>query len=243
MLLELAPRTWQYNAELCLLLTEMTVQSTKESTEIVRAALRAAQIPARLIALILRDKAPILLQLAFPGASLSYELSENISKPITSATAHIFPQHTNNPGIVSNTSIGSPSPSDNINMLEALASIIGIEGARNAQLIVEVVEGKGRTSNHLTDKAKEALSVVFNECASSDGSMDQKDIFNYMKLCGFDAMTASQQRINNIIAKYGTYGADSKHLPVDGFLNYYRDTSQSNSMQVSVFIDKLSFSP
>ncbi len=232
-LLELAPRTWQYNAELCFLLTEMT--SGKEGSAIMRAAMRAAQIPARLIALILRDKAPIQLQIAFPGASLSYEYSESISKPITSANAHIFPHNTNNPGIVSNQSVGSPSPSDTMLMLEALASTIGIEGAQNAQLVVEIPEGnKGRTTIHLTEKAKEALVVIFNECASHDGLMDQKDIFNYMTLCGFDAMTASQQRITNIIAKYGTYTAEAKHLAVDGFLNYYRDTSQSNTVQVCV---------
>lgn len=242
-LLELAPRTWYYNAQLCYLLTEMTYQSTQEGTETMREALQAAQIPARLIALLLRDKAPLRLQLAFPGASLSYELSESLSRPITSPTAHIFPLGANvgpSPGVVPNNSVGSPSPSDNVNTLEALASIIGIEGAKNAQLVVEMPEGKGRTATHLTDKAKQALTIVFNECASRDGLMDQKDIFSYMKMCGFDAMTANQQRINNIIAKYGT---DSKFLAIDGFLNYYRDTSQSNSIQIRSDLHTFGFRP
>lgn len=235
-LLELAPRTWQYNSELSFLLTEMTLQSTQEGSDLMREALRAAQIPARLIALLLRDKAPIRLQLAFPGATLSSELAESLSKPLTSPTAHMFPLGSNvgpNPGVVSNPSIGTPSPSDNLNTLEALAAVIGIEGVKNAQLVVDVVEGKGRTATHLTDAAKKALRTVFNECASQNGLMDQRDIFSYMKLCGFDTMTASQQRITNIIAKYGT---DSKYLSIDGFIKYYRDTSQSNSIQVSFYL-------
>ena len=238
LLLELAPRTWQYNAEMCYLLTEMTYQSTTEGSDQMRDALQAAQIPARLIALLLREKSPARIQLAFPGASLSYDLSESVSKPITNPTAHIFPLGTNavqnvvqNPGMVSNTSIGSPSPSDNVHTLEALASIIGIKGAKSKQLTVEVTEGKGRTVIQLTDEAVNALKIVFNECKSQDLYMDQRDIYFYMKQCGFDALTASQQRISNLIAKYGK---DSKYLPLNGFMGYYKDTSQSNSIQVGL---------
>lgn len=243
LLLEMAPRTWQYNPELSFLLAQMTFQPVQEGNEVVREAMRAAQIPARLVALLLRDKAPVRLQLAFPGASLSSGLAESLSRPLANPTAHMFPLSGNvgpSPGVVSNTSIGTPSPSDNLSTLEALASIIGIEGAANAQLIVEVAEGKGRTATHLTDKAKQALTTVFNECASHSGFMDQRDIFNYMKFCGFDAVTASQQRINNIIAKYGN---DAKHLSIDGFLKYYRDTSQSNSIQIRSDLHTYGFRP
>ena len=234
LLLELAPRTWQYNAELCYLLTEMTYQSTKKGSDQMRDALQAAQIPARLIALLLREKSPARLQLAFPGASLSFDLSESVSKTMTNPNAHVFPLGTNtvqNPGIVSNTSIGSPSPSDNMHALEALTSIIGIKGAKGTQLTTEVNEGKGRTTIRLTDEAVNALKIVFDECKSQDLYMEQRDIYHYMKLCGFDAVTASQQRISNLIAKYGK---DSKYLPLDGFIRYYNDTSQSNSIQVGL---------
>ncbi len=237
LLLELAPRTWQYNAELCALLKEIASIPEEEGGDIIREALVAAQVPARLIALLLRDKAPLKLQSAMPGASLSFEMCEAITRPITSPTAHVFPIGNSvgpTTGVgTSNTSIGAPSPSDHSNTLEALALIISINGAKNVKLVAEVGEIKGRPVYDLTDKATAALRNVFKECSSPAGLMDQNDIMNYMKLCGLDTSavpSVSQQRINGILAKYGN---ESKVLNIDGFLSYYRDTSQSNSLQVS----------
>jgi ubiquitin carboxyl-terminal hydrolase 9/24 len=233
LLLELAPRTWQYNAELCYLLKEIGSIPATEGGEIMRDALISAQIPARLIALLLRDKAPAQLQTAMPSASISFDLCESIVKPVTNPTAHVFPINSSvgsNTGVgAANTGVGTPSPSDHVNALEALASILGIAGSKSAKLVVDTGEVKGRTIYDLTNDAKEALAIVFNECSSQPGLMDQKDIMNYMKLCGVDTMAVSQHRINNILGKYGN---ESKHLNVEGFISYYRDISQSNSLQV-----------
>ena len=230
LLLELAPRTWQYNFELCGLLKEIGGIPVEDGGDVMRKAMIAAQIPARLIALLLRDNAPAQIRSSFPGTSLSFETAESITKPISLPTAHVFPINNSVGGVgTTNSPISRPSPSDHINTVEALALIIGIGGAKSEKLVYEKCEVKGRSVYDLTQKAKEALTIVFNECTSRPGFMDQRDIMTYMKICGANAVTVSTQRINNILSKYGN---EFKNLTIDGFISYYRDTSQSNSLQV-----------
>lgn len=229
LLLDVAPRTWQYNSELCWLLRELGSIPVIENGDVFREAMIAAQIPARLIASLLREKSPPRVRTALPGASLSLEMAEAMSRTISSPTAHIFPM---NSGVGSrNSPAVTPSPSDYVFTIEALAVIVGLEGAKSAQLVREAGEIKGRPVFDLTPWAKEALTALFNETASRPGStMNQNNIVNYMKLCGVNAMTMTSQRINNILSKYGN---EYKELTIDGFLAYYRDNSQSNTLQVS----------
>jgi len=242
LLLELAPRTWQYHSDLCVLLKEIGSIPTAEGGDILRHALATAQVPARLISLLLREKSPAQLQAVMPGASLSHEISEAIMRPYTTPTAHVFPL-VNSVGTNTGANTGTSSltsPSDHTNTLEAIAVIVGIRGAKNAQLVIETGQVKGIPMFDLTEKAKEALTIVFNECTSQQGIMDQKDVMNFMNVYGIDTVPVSPQRVTNMLTKYGK---DSRHLTVDGFLMYYRDISQSNTIQIRSDLHTFGFRP
>jgi ubiquitin carboxyl-terminal hydrolase 9/24 len=221
LLLDLAPRTWQYNSDLCFLLREIGSIRIEDGGEAMREALNASQIPARLIAILLRDKAPLKIRSALPGASMSLELAEAISKPISSPTAHIFPMN-NSTG---NVAVSTPLPSDHIYTLEAIAAIIGIEGAKNADLVFESEEVKGRPTYELTNEAKISLTTIFNECTSNQGLMVKQGFDDYLKACATSVSVSPQQ----LMSKYGN---EYSNLTIDGFLSYYRDISQTSPLQV-----------
>jgi len=238
LLLELGPRTWRYNSDLCLLLREIACIPSEAGGDTIRNALNAAQVPPRLICLILREKSHTILRRAFPGASLSADVVEAISKVESNPNAHLLPLSSTVNAFVG-PSTGSPSPADHTIAIEALASSIGISGARSAALSYEVATyGKARPSFDLTDHAKNVLSIVFNECSSQQGSsrvMTKKDMMKYMNICNI-----SQQRITNVLNKYGK---DSDHLAVEGFLAHYRDISQSSEVQVFNDLHEFGFRP
>jgi len=242
-LLEMAPRTWRYNAELCALLKELGTVSDENGGVWLRKALIQAQIPARLVCLMIREKAPQLLRISMPGSSLSQDVAEAMSRPETTLSSHLLPLGSSSVGM--GTGVGTtsnnpamPAPSDHTNCLGALASIIGIPGVKSTSLTFETGNFiKGRPVMNLTTAAQEALASVFNECAPTSGEMEQRDILNYLKLCG---LSVPQQRIINILSKYGK---ESKYLTLDGFLDYYRDTFQSNEVQVRSDLRSFGFRP
>lgn len=240
-LLELAPRTWRYNSDLCFLLREMACIPTSLAGDVMRNALNAAQIPARLICLILREKSHPLLRAAFPGSSVSAEIVEASSKIESNPTSHLLPLSNISTSYVG-PSTGSPSPADHLHAIEAIGATVGIIGAKSAVVLRETGEfSKARPVLDLTKAAKNALSTVFNECASHQGNlhaMTQKDILNYMKMCG--TANISQQKIANVIAKYGK---DSSYLTLEGFLAYYCDISQSSELQVLNDLHEFGFRP
>jgi len=231
LLLDLAPRTWQYNIDLCALIREISNISIEGNGDVLRDALISVEVPARLIALFMRDKSPIQIMSAFPDLSLSFERIECIAKVISFGT-HLYPLNNNmTSGVGDNSSsIGSPCPSDHLNTLEALAVVIGINFAKREMLIVETGEVKGRFVYDLTSKAKESLKVIFDECSSRPGLMNESDVLNYLQVCCvYSEIAASSQRVNNMLLKYGN---DNNDLTIDGFLKYYRDASQSNTVMV-----------
>jgi hypothetical protein len=59
--------------------------------------------------------------------------------------------------------------------------------------------------------------------------MRQKDLLQYMRVCS--ASENVQQRVANLLNKYTK---DPNCLPLDGFLDYYRDASQSNEQEVGL---------
>jgi len=242
-LLEVAPRTWRYNADLCTLLKELGSSPDNKRGDCLRAALIQAQVPARLICLMIREKAPLFLRTSMPGSSLSQDIAEAMTRPETSLSSHLLPLAGGSVGIgpsvsSNNNNSSIPAPSDHMNSLEALASILGIGGVKSAPLTFETGDFvKGRPIVDLTNAAQDALTVVFNECAPNSGEMEQRDIMNYLKLCG---LSVPQQRIINILNKYGK---GSKFLTLEGFLLYYRDTSQSNEMQVRSDLRSFGFRP
>ncbi len=229
-LLELAPRTWRYNTELCYLIREMACIPSKDGGDLMSDALMASHMPTRLISLILREKAHPLLRAAFPGASLSAEFVEATSKLESNPNSHLLPLSNMSTSYVG-PSTGAPSPADHLHAIEAIGAMVGIVGAKSAVVLSETGEfSKGRPILDLTKEAKDALSTVFDECASHHGNlkaMTQKDVLNYMKICG--TQNISQQKILNVIMKYGK---DSSYLTLEGFLSYYSDISQSSELQV-----------
>ena len=240
LLLEAAPRTWRYTPDLCSLLRSLGSIPSESGGDCIRDALLAAQIPARLICTIQREKAHPLLRTAMPAASLPAEVVEQTSKIESAPTSHLLPSVGMGSGVNSTgPSSGSPTPADHSKAIEALAAIIGIKGSNSALLISETGRSiKNRPVVDLTPAAKEALSTVFNENASKTGIMTQKDFLYYMKFCSGGEV--SQQRVATILNKYGK---DSNYLTLDGFLAHYRDASQSGEIQVRSKYEVIGFGP
>jgi ubiquitin carboxyl-terminal hydrolase 9/24 len=242
LLLEVSPRTWRYTPELCLLIRDISNAHPDLGGNVVRDALSSAEIPARLMSFALRDRAPSILKSAFPGASVSFEVAETIVKTETTPMAHL-------PMVASANSLGTgvttganstvPCPSDYLNLLEALASIIGVDSMTRTILVVDTGEvSKGRPITILSQAAAAALAVIFDESKSdSIPGMGQRDIQKYMIRCGVDASSVPPQKILSILNKYHTIsagnGAEGRYLSLEGFLTYYRDTALTSESQVS----------
>jgi hypothetical protein len=132
-----------------------------------------------------------------------------------------------------------PCPSDYLTLLEALASIIGVDSMTRAILVMDTGEvSKGRPIIMLSQAAADALVVIFNESRSdSIPGMGQRDIQKYMSRCGVDASSVPPQKILSILNKYHTIsagnGAEGRYLSLEGFLTYYRDTALTSESQVS----------
>ena len=244
LLLEHAPRTWRYNSELCLLIRDISSIDPDSGGTLVRCALVEAQIPARLICLAIREKAPSILKNTFQGASVSHVVAEATLRNETPPSSHLLSLDAGGVGMGASTNHPNnaatvPCPSDHMNLLECLGCLIGVPGGKRAVLVIDTEEfTKGRPAVMLSAAAREALSVIFSESKTSDAGMGQRDIENYMQRCGVDSTTLHPHKIASILNKYPTTttGADgakiTRVLTLDGFLAYYRDTAQTNEAQV-----------
>jgi hypothetical protein len=240
LLLEFAPRQWVYNADVCSFLKNLC-SANEDNNVVIRQAMIESQIPARILALILREKSPRSLRLSFPGASISTEMAEALAKPETQSVSHLLPIGASNLGMNHSTNLQSPSPSDHIGHVEYLAAVMGIDGIQSANLIYETGSYvKGRCVVALTKLAQEAFIDIFNDNAPEDKLMGHRDIFNFMKQCGLDPSNIPQQRITNILNRYGN---DAKLLTLEGFLAYYRDICQSDELQVRIDLHNLGYRP
>ena len=245
LLLEHAPRTWRYNNELCLLIRNISNISSKDGGDLVRRALVAAQIPARLICLAIREKAPNMLKTAFPGASVSHAVAEALVRNETPTSSHLLNLDAGAVSMGTSTnhsgnSVTLPSPSDHMFLFESLSCLIGVPGGKPTNLVEDSDEfSKSKSSLMLSQSAREALSIIFNESKTSDAGMGQRDIEKYMLRCGMDSNNVHPHKIASILNKYSTVTAPgiesskmARYLTVEGFLTYYRDTVQSNEAQV-----------
>jgi ubiquitin carboxyl-terminal hydrolase 9/24 len=234
-LLEYSPRTWRYLPELCSLLKNLGSIPSSTGGDFMRNALLAAQIPARLICTILREKAHPILRAAMPGSSLSAEVVEQTSKVESAPSSHLLPLNSNSvamgSGLAPGPTSGCPSPADHWKAVEALATIIGVQGTSSIPLVTEATTSrvKNRPVAELSNQGTQALTTMFNEYASQPGTMRQKDLLQYMRVCS--ASENVQQRVANLLNKYTK---DPNCLPLDGFLDYYRDASQSNELEVGL---------
>ena len=242
-LIEIAPRTHCHNSDFSLFIRELAIMDNDAGGDILRMALIESQYPARFISFLIRDRAHPLLRAAFPGSSMSHEVAEALVKNETPPSSHMLPLTGNAVGGgVSNGTNNSSLPSiiDRLNLLDALGCMIEVPGVKRTALVGETdVLSKGRSFVALTVMAQEALSLIFNESKSSVHGMGQRDIQNYMQTCGLDTSVVPQQKIASILNKYPSTsiigndsGKECRYLSLDGFLQYYRDTAQTNESQV-----------
>jgi ubiquitin carboxyl-terminal hydrolase 9/24 len=238
-LIDASPRNWRYSPELCLFIRNIASIDASRGGEILRRAIVESLIPARLLCLVIRERAPAALRAAFPGASVAVEVAETQMR----AEQNPAPQMMSLSGSqVLNPSDmnyrGGGSPTDYLSLFEALGSLLGIRGVIHAPLVVEVDDAaRGRQRIALSEQASAALRDVFEEsCAVDAVGMGQREIEMYLQRCGVDSVPT--QKIVDIMAKYPTTsgGNGSKgpsYLSLEGFLAYYRDTAQTNEVRVS----------
>ena len=91
-LLDMAPRRWPFSSEVCTLLSNITRYKYKPAAAVtstslslrshVRQVLLALQMPARIVALMIRECSPIMVQRAFPALCLSSENAEALSRGV-----------------------------------------------------------------------------------------------------------------------------------------------------------------
>eukprot|EP00594_Rhizosolenia_setigera_P017554 CAMPEP_0178974318 /NCGR_PEP_ID=MMETSP0789-20121207/22383_1 /TAXON_ID=3005 /ORGANISM="Rhizosolenia setigera, Strain CCMP 1694" /LENGTH=2735 /DNA_ID=CAMNT_0020662625 /DNA_START=1162 /DNA_END=9369 /DNA_ORIENTATION=- len=252
LLLEHAPRSWRYIPEICRFIRDLATIDPSNGGTSIRQALIESQVPARLICLALREKAPDVLRNAFPGSSLSHDIAESMIKNETPPSSHLLPLDGTAVGMGggngnSGVNATAPCPTDSINLLEALSCLIGVPGAKITELVCERAENsKGRQSLKLTEAAKEALSIIFHESKTSESGMSARDIENYMRKCGADSTMLSPQKISSILNKYhttssGDRGAIKKNLSLSGFLSYYLDTAQTTESQIRADLNTFGF--
>jgi ubiquitin carboxyl-terminal hydrolase 9/24 len=253
-LLDVAPRTWRYNSELCALIRDIANGENEAGGSALRSALNESHVPSRLICLVARDKASSALRISFPGPSMSFETADSQARPETNASSHLLPMSSSH--MMANDihnrgpSSGVPVASDFLTLFEALVTIIGMKGLIMAPIVFEAAEHpRGRSGYVLTEEASNALSMIYQEsCSSSGAGMSQQDIERYLQICGLDSSSVPTQKILDILTKYPSTNGDSSrsgafHLSLEGFLAYYRDTAQTNEARVRSDLHTFGFRP
>ena len=235
-LIDQTPRNWRYSPELCLFIRNIA----SRGGGILRRAIVESLIPARLICLVIRERAPTPLRAVFPGASVAIDVAETQMRSEQNPTPQMMslsgtqvlnPSEMNYRG-------GGSAPPDYLSLFEALGSLLEISGVVQAPLVVEVDDAaRGRQRNALSEPAIDALRQVFEEsCATGAIGMGQREIEAYLQRTGNDSVPT--QKIVDIMAKYPTTsgsngGKGPSYLSLEGFLAYYRDTAQTNEARVS----------
>ena len=243
-LIESAPRTWKYTADLCTLIRDISDAKTGNGGSAIVDALHQAQIPARLTCLITRDKAPILLRAAFPGASVSFDIAETQVRQETNPNDHLVPLGGNH---MMTSADKSPSPFDHPSIFEAIGRLVGMNEMLIAPLVEDNVTQSGRPSVVLTELLITALTAIFREsCSARMPGMGQLEIDFYLQQCGVDSATVSTQKIIDIMAKYpctdGT-GKGLSYLSLEGFLAYYREIAHTHEARVRSDLHIFGFRP
>ena len=238
------PRCYRFSPELCLFIRNLSSTDLGRGGELIRDAMIQCLLPPRLICLVAKHGTPPDLKLAFPAASVSLEVAETQTRHEQSPHSHqLMPMGNNQVLTTSEMNYrGGNSFTDYISVFEAIGCLMNIPGFPQADLIAEHDDqGRGRQRILLTEPAMQALRDVFQEsCAEGAPGMGQREIQRYLHRSGVD--NVSPQKIMDMMAKYPTTtttmesGNGSKgmsYLSLEGFLAYYRDSSQSNEARVS----------
>lgn len=238
-LIDSSPRNWRFTPELSLFVRNLASVEPGDGGDVLRQAMIASLIPARLCCLVARDRVPPAVRVAFPGASVASEVAETQMR----AEQNPAPQMMSLSGsaVLNQPDMnyrGGGSPLDFLHLFEALGCLLGVRGLVHAPLVVEIDEtGRGRQRIALSEQAAAALRIVFKEsCAPGAIGMGQREIEAYLQRCGVEPVPT--QKIIDIMAKYpsavdGNGDMASNFLSLEGFLAYYRDTVQSSEVRVS----------
>ena len=233
LLIELSPRYVQSNVDLCFFIRELASSNKMPQGILLREAMIEAQFPARLTCLAIREKSVPLLRLAFPGASLSMDIADAISKNETHSS-NIIQVGMNNSGMNGGGNQYIPNALDNLMLLEAIGCLLNMTWLKHEEIVSDTGEiNRGRIVVVLSHAAVEALTIVFEESKpSASKGMSKRDIQLYMKRYGIEDIPP--QSIEHVFNKHSTVDETdgSRLLNLGGFLAYYRDRAQSNEFQV-----------
>jgi len=200
-------------------------------------------VPARLAALVVSDRSPDPMRLAFPGASVSRETAQTQMRQESSTVAHVMPMggnHVMNTTDMNSRGHGNPSPMDYLSLFEAIGCLAHMRGSILHPLLVETDEAtRGRSRLVLNKQFKDALTTIFHEsCAAGAPGMGQREIDLYLNRCGVDSASVPQQKLMDLMAKYPVTdsgnGSKSNYFSLDGFLAYYEDIAQNSSQDAKV---------
>jgi ubiquitin carboxyl-terminal hydrolase 9/24 len=242
-LIEVLPRYWRYSPELASFARNLACIDPELGGRQVRKGLLQAMIPARLIALVTRERSHTAMRAAFPGASVSVETAETQMRAESSPVTHVMPlsgNHVMTPTDMNSRANGAPMPSELVSVFEAVGCLANIRGMTQVPLVVETEEtSRGRARVALNKPVTAALTQIFQEsCAPQAIGMGQREIELYLNKCGVDSSSVPTQKIVDIMAKYpstgGGNGSKASYLSLEGFLAYYRDTAQTNEARVRV---------
>lgn len=95
-LLDAIPRCWRFTSESFLFIRNLAQASLDGEKRPLQKPLVLAQTPARIAALLARERAPPIIRSTFPAASISQELANVQAKPESNLTVHVVPLTTNN---------------------------------------------------------------------------------------------------------------------------------------------------
>jgi ubiquitin carboxyl-terminal hydrolase 9/24 len=250
-MLEMVPRSWRFSPELCIFVRCLASMSYDTGDSLMRRALIDAQVPARIIVLVARDRSTSSLKSAFPGTSVSADVAATQMRPESNPNAHMMHMSGNSGlGTSDVNSPRGPNHSDYVVLLEALSCLAGIQGMLHSPLVIRETDDvvRGRQWYSLTDDAVKALSTIFHEaCAPNAPGMGQREIELYLQRCGVDTGGVSTQKIVDMLSKYPTTNGTDKeratYLSLDGFIAYYRDCVQSNDVRLRLDLHTFGFRP
>jgi ubiquitin carboxyl-terminal hydrolase 9/24 len=193
-LLEAMPRCWRFSPELCSFVRFLASIESPKGVHVLRRPMIEALIPARLIALIGRERLPSAFRNAFPGSSIAPEVANTQIRPETNPSAHVIPMTGGN--VLNSSDINSqrgPCASDINILLEALGCLAGLPGILQVSIVRDADDMvRGRQRSILNENAVKALSIVFNErCSPGAPGLGQDEIEEYLRICGVDTGVAS----------------------------------------------------
>lgn len=225
-LLELSPRMNLKNVNLCFFIRELASVQSRVEANLLRNAMNAAQYLSRLFCLAMREKTPYeYMRQFFSGSSLPMETARMMSKPETNTSNLLQMQQS-----------GNESQSDKDQMLlEAMGCLFGLPWVKQEPLILEIGDRRGRGNASLSPVLVQALTSIFEESKPSDADgMTKNDVQFYLSRF---LHRLSMQRIDQIFERYAVQMPNgSQLLFLEGFLDFYRQSAQSNELDVSSLV-------